>query len=71
MSDSPSHAHFQGTNQAPLCDPWLFWTNQEALHKYLGGSEFILTALLYNAKLCDPNVLKVIPTQVSNVQYLF
>ena len=63
MSNVPSHAHSKEPIK-PLHVTHGYFEPSKALHKYSSRSVFILTALLCSAKVCNPNVLKVIPTQV-------
>ena len=68
---TPHHMHILGSQSSPSAWPMVILSQSKALRKYSSRSVFILTALLCSTKVCDPNVLKVIPTQVSNVQCLF
>ena len=68
---NPRHMHIAESQTDLSAWPVVILSQSETLHKYLSRSVFMLTVLLCSAELCDPNVLKVIPTQVSNIQCLF
>ena len=65
---TPHHMHMAESQSDSLAWPMVTLSRSGAWHNYSSRSVFLLTALLCNAKLCDPNVLKVIPIQVSNIQ---